>query len=148
MEYEIINYFHKINQISQSFSQMIQTIYDQNSNIISTNYIGKIDATELIGYIEKISIDDDSYKYLLYLEDQTQAEFIFKPAEIKNIVNALYSKINTIPCVRVAVINTNPKETAFSLIALRLLKAKNLRAKIFYTKEAAINWLLLAKMNS
>jgi hypothetical protein len=98
---------------------MIQTTFDPETKIISTNYIGKIDASEIIDYIAKLSITDESYHDLLYLEDQTEAEFVFKASEIKKIVHALYAKIKNIPSIRVAVLNTNPKETAFSLIAIR-----------------------------
>jgi hypothetical protein len=43
----------------------------------------------------------------------------------------------------VAVLNTNPKETAFSLIAIRLLIANNIHARVFCTKAAALDWLML-----
>jgi hypothetical protein len=72
---------------------MIQTTFDPETKIISTNYIGKIDASEIIDYIAKLSITDESYHDLLYLEDQTEAEFVFKASEIKKIVHALYAKI-------------------------------------------------------
>jgi hypothetical protein len=124
---------------------MIKTTYNPVTKIISTDYIGKIDAKEILNYISNLSIEDDTYSNLLYLENQTQAEFIFNPSEIKQIVHSLYAKIKNIPSLRVAVLNTHPKETAFSLIAIRLLKAKNVHAKVFCTKEAALDWLLVKK---
>ena len=120
---------------------MIQTTYCSETRIISTNYIGKIDAKEIIEYIGNLEITNESYKDLLYFEDQTEAEFIFSPIEIKQIVHALYAKIKDIPSIRVAVLNSRPKETAFSIIAIRLLKAENLHAKVFSTQQAALDWL-------
>ena len=122
---------------------MIQTTYYPETRILSTNYIGKIDANEIIEYISGLKIEDETVEDLLYFEDQTEAEFVFKASEIKQIVYALYAKVKNIPAIRVAVLNFQPKETAFSLIAIRLLKAKNMHARVFCTKEAALDWLLM-----
>ena len=127
---------------------MIQTNYNSESKIISTNYIGKIDANEIIEYFGDLNIEGDFKKDLLYIDDHTQAEFDFKALDIKQIVHALYDKIIKLNSIRVAVVNTKPKETAYSLIAIRLLRAKNMHAKAFCTKEAAQDWLLLKKVVS
>jgi hypothetical protein len=127
---------------------MIHTTYHSDTKILSTHYIGKIDATEILEYIKDLNILDINSDKLLYYEDQTQAEFTFKASEIKQIVHALYSKIKGLPSIRVAVVNLHPKETAFSLIAIKLLKAKNMNAKVFCTKEAALDWLLFSKVET
>ena len=124
---------------------MISTYYDPNTKIISTDYIGKIDANEILEYISNLSIDSEEVGNLLYFEDQTRAEFVFSASEIKQIVHALYAKIKDLPSLRVAVLNTHPKETAFSLIAIRLLKVKNMHARVFCTKAAALEWLTIHK---
>lgn len=122
---------------------MINTIYDPELRVISTNYIGKIDAKEIIDYIDNLDLDKKVYENLLYFEDQSKAEFIFNPSEIRKLIHALFTKVSRLSAIRVAIFNLQPKETAFSLIAIRLLRAKKVHAKVFSTKEAAMDWLLL-----
>lgn len=124
---------------------MIHTIYDPELRVISTYYSGKIDAKEIIEYIDKLEVDKKVYENLLYFEDQSKAEFIFNPSEIRKLIHALFTKASSLSAIRVAILNLRPKETAFSLIAIRLLKGKKVNAKVFSTKEAALDWLLLKK---
>lgn len=124
---------------------MITTTFDSEIDITTTTYQGQIDALELINYISKITLNTDELSKVLYFEDQTNAEFTFSPTEIRQIVHALLVKISSITAIRVAILNTHPRETALSLIAIRLLQAKNIHAKVFSTREAALDWLLLDK---
>jgi hypothetical protein len=127
---------------------MIQSHYNPATRIISTHYYGKIDMHEMVQYINTLPAENESENDLLYFEDQSKAEFTFKHSELKKIVYALYTKIKNIPTIRVAILNCNPKGTAFNIIAIRLLKATNLRAKIFSTSEAAFDWLLINKLQN
>ncbi|QQS51747.1 MAG: hypothetical protein IPM71_03205 [Bacteroidota bacterium] len=122
---------------------MINTTFDHKLGIIQTTYSGKITAEEIIRYVFNLRIPQKQEKEILYFEDHTEAEFIFSPAEIKQIVHTLYAKIRNSHGIRVAVLNTRPRETAFSIIAIRLLRADNLYAKVFCTRQAALDWLLV-----
>jgi len=111
--------------------------------IILTTYSGKITAEEIIRYIFHLKLPQKQHKEILYFEDHTEAEFIFNSTEIKQIVHTLYAKIKDNHGIRVAVLNTRPRETAFSIIAIRLLRADNLFARVFCTRQAALDWLLV-----
>ncbi len=120
---------------------MINTSFNSDTHIITSYLEGDISIFEILDYIDNFSFSVLSDKDILLLGDLNKAEFTFKPSEIALAINRLQYKVKDSPQVRIAFLSRNPKETAYSLIATRLLKGKGIYCKVFSTEEAAIHWL-------
>ncbi len=120
---------------------MINTSFNSDTHIITSFLEGEITIHEILDYIDNFCFSVLSDQDILLLEDLTKAKFDFKPSEINLAISSLQDKVKGSPLIRVAFLSRNPKETAYSLIASRLLKNKGIYCKVFSTEEAAIHWL-------
>lgn len=120
---------------------MILTTYDSKNQIISSKYSGNISLDEISDHFHQLGRTINLPDYLYYYEDHTEAKYTFKAGDVKKIVRLLNICIKRFECIKVAIIQSKPRETAYSILALQYLDFTNINASVFSTTEAANNWL-------
>lgn len=124
---------------------MIITTFDASNNILHSKFSGNISFTELIEYFHQLGRNNIFPSSLYYFEDHTEAEYSFKASEVKKLARVLNICITRFEYIRVAIVQSKPKETAFSIMAIQNIKHNKVYALVFSTHEAAMEWLMLHK---
>lgn len=115
--------------------------YNSINKILEVYYTGEIEAKDLIDYGMSLS-NEDLPKDLNILVDASQAEYQVSRNEFPKLVNNLKRNLKKFSLVRVAFVQTKPKETAYSILYGQKAVLPNYVHRVFSTKEAAEKWLL------
>ncbi len=125
---------------------MVTYTNNDSLGIVEVNYEGSVKIGDIAGIIKTVIYKNRNIaKDLRILSDLRNAEYTFLVVEFSEVVKTLEKNLPCFNSVRVAVIHTNPKETAFSIYYESLLKLENYQHRIFNTTKSAIDWLLFEK---
>ena len=120
---------------------MIHYNFNTKDNILNIDYSGKIIIKDIIELYEKLLSEKSYPNNLLIFQDETNAEFIESENLIPVALDSLKQLALKYDSVKVAIWQTEPVKTAYSYFFKNKINILNLNLEIFYTKEAAINWL-------
>lgn len=122
---------------------MITRKFDKEKKILIVKYIGKITINEILNYITSVADDKTLPRDLKIIEYTDDIEYDFDVNEISEITNELRKQIKKFDSVKMCIIHTKPLPTAYSVIYIRESTIKDYTIKLFSTKEAAMQWLMM-----
>lgn len=125
---------------------MIRTTYDSANCILHSEFSGPITLNELMDYFYELATNSNLPDSFYYFEDHTEADFVFKAKDLKKVTRLVNTCIKRFKYIKVAIVLSKPKETAYSILALQHIKFPALNALVFSTREAATEWLMSEKV--
>ncbi len=120
---------------------MVKNYFNRNENILYVTVSMNVDINDMFKAIDFWGNDNSLPRKLRILEDSRNAITDFTRTKFEQILERIENHLTKFDEVRHAVINTNPKNTAFILLAEKLMKLKNYSIDIFVTETAAKKWL-------
>jgi hypothetical protein len=115
--------------------------YAFSQNILFIMLQGQIRYDDILSYLDKfpsIEFNNDSLR-LLY--DLTEAEVLLSLEEVEKLSIQAEKVTENYRSVRSAFLVNEPKNTALSTFFSKLQKSSRTDRRLFYTREAAIDWL-------
>lgn len=120
---------------------MISFHFHKSDNILHVIYTGTIGPTDIIDFFEKLYSNKNLPKVLYIIQDEIEAQFEDSDVIISKAIELINKIVKRYTFIHVAIIQTAPIETAYSMIFKELVKAPNYHIEIFYSKDNALNWL-------
>lgn len=123
---------------------MIRTTFYPEEGYLYIHFSGKIGIEDITDYYTELINKVNIYpKNLLILQDEREADF----EDSKNLIHQtlpLLKKLSaTYPSIKVAIWQTVPVKVAYSMVFIKDARFDNYQVELFYTREAALNWLRL-----
>lgn len=120
---------------------MINSIFDNQLNILNTEFKGDITKDELLDYLIDFKENTYSQKNLKSIVDTTNASYKFSFKDLNEINTAKNESIKSYDTVLVAVIINNPVTAAISTLFAAIANTEHYKHKAFSTHEAALMWI-------
>ncbi len=120
---------------------MVSYNYNQGKEYIEAIFIDKINQGEIVNYINSLMKENHLPKDLKGIIDARNASFTFHPADLYNIIEENVKMFTHFNTLKVAIIITNPVDTALAIIFTRLIQLERYNFKVFNTPEAAERWI-------
>ncbi|MEA2041562.1 MAG: hypothetical protein U9N85_03295 [Bacteroidota bacterium] len=121
---------------------MVSYKYHKEEDFFEFIYSDVVSYGEVAETIYKLKEKYPEIEYIKFLVDPENADYkLLKkndPQEEKKLVDALSSYKK----VRAGVVHTNTEKTALSVLAEKKLKQRNYEHEIFFSRDAALDWLL------
>lgn len=122
---------------------MVIKEFDKVNGILIIKYIGKVKIDEIIDYIKSVGDNELLPRELKILEYTNNIEYAFNVSDVKKIVELLETEIMPeFKSVRMCIIQSGTKETAYTMLFKHKIKINNYTYKIFSEEAAAKEWLL------
>ena len=121
---------------------MIECKFNDQMGILEVKYSGKVDVSQMFEYGESIAKNSSYPRKLKIITDVTEAEYDITKEDLRRVKEGLKIHTMSYEYLKVAFIHAKPKETAYSLLLEEDLPMDKYIHRIFYTKEAALDWLL------
>jgi hypothetical protein len=115
--------------------------FNKKTLILEVIYQGKIYAQDLIEYGKSFSNEKYLPRELNILVDATQADYKVPRNEFPKLIIALKRDLKKFERIRVAFIQTKPKETAYSMLYGQKAILPNYVHRVFSEKQTALDWL-------
>lgn len=120
---------------------MNQSHYDQEKQLLITQFTGDVDLNEYLSYIYSLNENPEYSRNINILIDFRNANSLYSISGIKKISDATKQAFQHYSSAKIAIIENNPLETALSILYQKITKQKNYRFRIFSTKDATLKWL-------
>ncbi len=120
---------------------MITYKYDVDKDFVLILYTGDIYVEDVIDNINRIFSTIKLPRNLLVLEDAREANYHIDIDDNGKIREAIAQYIENIESLKIAFIQNKPMETTINLDYEYDMPFRNMRYKVFSTKEAACQWL-------
>lgn len=120
---------------------MISPTFDKNSGLLKLDYKGVISLEEIYKMADYIENNDELPRNLKILQDGYEAEFRFEPFKLKKIMRRMEEIAKKYDSIRAASLNSKPLVVAYGKLFSSFIRLKKLSYEIFYTEEAALEWL-------
>lgn len=120
---------------------MITLNFDEKNGILESVWTGDIYLNEIIDYIDSVRLDKNLPRRLKILSDSRKANLMVQPKDLSVIVEANLKSLACYDVIIDAMIPSNPRDTAMSILYLELSATEKYFFKIFSSSEAALNWL-------
>jgi hypothetical protein len=120
---------------------MIEVSFNQETGILSANYIGDVSLKQIRDYIIATKENKSYPRDLKILSYGTEANFNVLPNELGLIVEENNKSLEVYDSIIDAIVLSGPKETALSMLYQELAKNRKYRFQIFSSREAAEKWL-------
>jgi hypothetical protein len=121
---------------------MITDRFDAETKIVFATLTGKISMQEILAWFDTITPDRFPVRNLRMASDATGAEYDFETEKLEHSKKAFESLCSRFDDVRIAVLHSKPKETAFSQIISDRIRLPNYSQRVFSDTKPAIWWLL------
>ena len=121
---------------------MIGMTHNEELDILEIVYQGDIALNDILEYGKKIKDNKYLPRNLKMITDATKANYLFSLNEIQIISHALKENTKHFESVKSAMLQSKPIETAKSMIMQQENVTLHYQHKIFYTRTAALKWLL------
>ncbi|MDI3527325.1 MAG: hypothetical protein PWR03_1508 [Tenuifilum sp.] len=118
------------------------TRFNNKLGILEVSYSGVILANDLIEYGEWLSRNPNLPRKLRILTDATQAIYNISQFDIERVRLAMVDHCKPYIFVKNVLIHRKPVETAYSVLVSKKNQVENYIQAVFYTREAALEWLL------
>lgn len=120
---------------------MVESIFNNSSNILETNYLGNVSCKEVVDYIDATKLNSEFPRTLKIISDTRDGLFDFSIEDLGKIVAANNQSLEHYNAIIDAIIVDDPKNTVLTVLFQQLANRKKYKFEIFATKAAAINWL-------
>lgn len=121
---------------------MIESQFNSDSGYLETRLFGDVTKSEVVDYVSELRDPANNYpSKLKIITDATEAEMGFSRKELGDILDVVNAHPGIYTSIKDAMIMTNPRATAFSMIIELFTKKSPYQVKIFSTREAATEWL-------
>jgi hypothetical protein len=122
---------------------MVEKKLDVSNNILHVKSAGDVQLDGMLRGVEFIEKSTDLPRRLRILEDASTAKVTFNHTEIEIIMKHLEQAAQHYESIRHAIIVSDPKTTAFTMLAAIMINNKNYSMQTFSSKLAAEKWLEL-----
>lgn len=120
---------------------LIEIIFSTSDNIINVSCEGILTINDFLNYHDKLSKITPSIRILRILAHFHNVSFSFTTNETQIISKNIKNTIDFNKNVKYAALTDQPIVNAYALIYLKYAEDISNNYKLFYTKEAALNWL-------
>lgn len=120
---------------------MVESIFNNSSNMLETNYLGNVSCKEVVDYIDATKLNSEFPRTLKIISDTRDGLFDFSIEDLGKIVAANNQSLEHYNAIIDAIIVDDPKNTVLTVLFQQLANRKKYKFEIFATKAAAINWL-------
>lgn len=121
---------------------MITSEFNKETGILEACYSGNIHLSDLIEFGNTIYTNQSLPRKLLVLTDVSQANYLLQVEDFEEVIAHLKKHLSAFESIKVAFIQTKPKETAYSMLLSEKNPLNNYLRGVFSTRDAAITWLL------
>ena len=121
---------------------MIKIKYFKEQNFLYAHFFDRIGMEEIIDYYQNLINSDDYPDELYILQDENHAEFVESKKLINRATELVKDLADRYTIVRVAIWQTTPVKVAYGTVFIEDINIPNYQANLFYSKEAALKWLL------
>lgn len=101
----------------------------------------EVDFKAMLAGIEKIKNNQLLSRDLIILEDARDAKAHLSLEEVDQLLELMSKTANKYNSIKHAVIHNNPESTAIALLFEHRITNPNYKLRVFYTEEAATQWL-------
>ena len=122
---------------------MIKHQFNEKLQILEVTYLGELSAEEILKFSTYVSTNIELPRKLKILTDATNATYNFNHDTVEKLMSNLKRNLENYQLIMDAFIHSKPKETAFSQLFEIERAYTNYVHKVFATKEAALNWLMM-----
>lgn len=119
---------------------MIIIDINPSRDINTITLVGEIHAQDILNSLEDLA-NLSMPKRLNLIYDLRNARLNVKPSEIKNISEISESLFHESEYTRTAILVTETRQTAFSVLFAEMVYSDNSERKVFSTYDAAVEWL-------
>ncbi len=120
---------------------MITHQFNTEQQILEVVYQDVVSADEIMAFMAFLSGDNAFPRELKILVDARGVNYNFNLGNIDKLMESTVQCVKYYTTFKVALIHSKPKETAFShLLEIEKTPANHVH-KVFFTKEAALEWL-------
>ncbi|MCF7808982.1 MAG: hypothetical protein K9M49_04290 [Candidatus Marinimicrobia bacterium] len=121
---------------------MIDSKFNAESGLLETRLHGPVSKSEVIDYVNSLRNEDNGYpNELKIITDATSAKLGFSRKELSDVIKTVNDHPGLYSSIKDAMIMSNPRATAYSMIVELFTKNSRYHVKIFSTQEAALKWL-------
>lgn len=120
---------------------MVESKFNNISNILETNYLGEVACNEVIDYIRATKLNTEFPRTLKIISDTRKGLFNFSIEDLGKIVEENNQSLENYDAIIDAIIVDNPKNTVLTVLYKQLANTKKYKFEIFATKAAALDWL-------
>ena len=120
---------------------MITYHYNDSTNILETSFKGMIDPKEILEFMQAINKNKDLPRVLNVLIDIRDADYVFEPISIQNIVKANFRMNRSYQQINTAMLANNPNEPELQLYKQQVRSSRNYHFNMFDSEHNALLWL-------
>ncbi|MEZ5083495.1 MAG: hypothetical protein R2750_08605 [Bacteroidales bacterium] len=120
---------------------MIQAEFNETKGILETILTGVITIKEIKEYYASLPSMNNLPKRLKVLIDSNNARYQFTDADLKLISESVLPLLGHFEVIIEAIIESSPYETELAFLYEKRNEMKNLRFRVFSSKDTACIWL-------
>jgi hypothetical protein len=120
---------------------MVTSEFNHKTGILESKFIGEVYLKEIIDYIISTKENNSYPRILKIITDASNANFNFEIDDLGKIITENDKSLEKYNHIIDAIIVTDPKNTAISILYQKLEINDKYTFDIFSTKNAASNWL-------
>ena len=117
-------------------------LHDEELKILRVRYPGMLTKDEIIAHYDELRTNSSFHRNIRILIDCRNSTFTVKPEEVPELTAAARDAVRKFDSVKEAMMVTDPYETVIVTLFEKGINIPNYRFRVFYTEEAALNWLL------
>jgi hypothetical protein len=121
---------------------MITYRFNKAMQILEVNYAGSIDKVDILEFGIWVANNKELPRELKILTNACDAEYKISKVDFNELMVALENNCKFYKCIKAAYTQRKPIETALSTLTSYRSTIPNYFHAVFYSKEAAIAWLL------
>ena len=120
---------------------MVKTTFNQQTNILESQFKGDVFLNEILDYIQATKENTTYPRKLKILTDAQHAAFKFNVNDLKSVVTENNKSLNNYQAIIDAIIIDSPETAALTVLYQELARNEKYHFNVFSTQEAAVNWL-------
>ena len=123
---------------------MSKTVFkhDEELKILRVRYPGMLTKEEIIAHYDELRTNISFHRQLRILIDCRFSTFTVRPDEVPELIKAAIKAVGEYESVKEAMMVNDPYETVIVTLFKNGINVPNYMFKVFYTEEAALNWLV------
>jgi hypothetical protein len=114
--------------------------FNNEQNFLDVVFSDMIDPSEILNFMKDINNKKDLPRKLNVILDVREADFIFEPITIQNIVKANFRMNKSFQKINNAILANNPEDATLSMFNQYTRDSKNYHVKMFSDGEKALSW--------
>ena len=120
---------------------MISYLFNKSLNILDVSFEGMIDPKEILDFMHEINNNDVLPRELNVIIDVRNADYVFEPISIQNIVKANYRMNHSFVRIINAILANHPDDPTISLFYQHMHDSHNFKVEIFNNRDKALVWI-------